>query len=138
MRIAFLSLSLPPQMYGGVPVQVHRQAVALTRRGHDVTVFSLYPGYADAPYKVHVVRLARNWETYVERVRGLATLVFPWYLAKESFDSFNVVHAHGDSHFVRTKTPVLRTFYSTGIDQALHARTWRRRIGMVCLVPFEL
>lgn len=138
MRIAFLSLFLPPQMYGGVPMQVHHQAAALTKRGHDVTVFSLYPGYEDAPYNVHVVRLPRIWEAHVQRLRGLAMLLFPWYLAKESFDDFDVIHAHGDSHFVRTRTPVLRTFYSTGIDQALHARTWRRRIGMLSLVPFEL
>lgn len=138
MRVAFISLMLPPQVYGGVPQQVHLLATTLAQRGHDITVFSLYAGYPDAPYRVRQVAVPPAWQRRVDRLRGLGMHVFPWFVARERFEDFDIIHAHGDSHFVLGGRPVLRTIYSTGIDQALHAKTWRRRLGMLSLLPFEL
>jgi glycosyltransferase involved in cell wall biosynthesis len=69
---------------------------------------------------------------------GSTMLTFGAALRKVSFDDFDVIHAHGDSHFVRSRRPIVRTFHSSGLDDFLHDPGLRRKIGMGLVYPFEL
>ncbi len=137
MKIAVVSQYLPSGMYGGVPTQVHEISNELVRRQHRVTVFSLHPAPRDATYQVRQTPLPRRLHERVNRVRGWGTYFFPWYVAKEDLSDFDVIHAHGDSHFIRSPVPIVRTFYSSGLDEGLHARSLRRFTGLLGIYPFE-
>jgi len=125
-------------MIGGVSLQVHYLANTLVRRGHQVTVFSLYPKTADALYEVRQIVLHRLLQRIVDAIQGFAIHFFPWYVCRENFDSYDIIHAHGDSHFIRTRKPMVRTFHSSGLDQAMHATSLRYFFGMLSIYPFEI
>jgi glycosyltransferase involved in cell wall biosynthesis len=138
MRIAAISLYLPTGLQGGVPKQVHLISNEQVRRGHQVTVFSLFPRPADALYDVQQVELPGWAAGLTDRRLGAAIHLFPWYLRTASFSGYDLIHAHGDSHFISSRAPVVRTFHSSGLDEALASRSLGRFAGMLSIYPFEI
>jgi glycosyltransferase involved in cell wall biosynthesis len=138
MNIAVISLFMPTGVPGGAALQAHQISNELVRRGHGVTVFSIWPAAAGALYRTRIVPLPKWGRWLRHRNLGTTMLSFPWAVAHQRFEEFDVIHAHGDSHFLSTLPPIVRTFHSFGLDQMLHATTWRRRVGMAVIYPFEL
>ena len=119
-----IARTLPRDDYaGGVSGQVHALAVALTRRGHDVTVYALTPPPAAAPYQWHRVR-----SDGMTGGRLGVLYLFPLWVARHGFDGYDLVHAHGDDHFLRTRRPVIRTFYGSSRAEARHSTRLRHRL----------
>lgn len=137
MKIAVISFYLPTGLQGGVPVQVHLLANEMARRGHAVTVFSFFQKPPGALYEVKTVGLPTAWQARVRKRHGWGMYVFPWFVAREDFSPFDLVWAHGDSHAIRTTAPLVRTFHSSGLDQALRPRSWRQCAGMMGIYPWE-
>jgi len=138
MKIAVLSLFTPAGVAGGVALQAHYLSNEFVRRGHDVHVYTLFPPACDASYTTHIVTLPKVWRFFIKRLMGIAMLVFPWYVAREDWSKYDIVYAVGDSHFVKPTRPIVRTFHSSGLDQALYATTLRRAFGMMAVYPFEV
>lgn len=132
-----ISLYLPTGVRGGVPEQVHRLATEYVRRGHQVTVYAMDPAPANALYSVKNPSFSQRMQRQLASLRGLGIFYFPPTLASENFSEYDVIHAHGDSHFIRTKRPIVRTFHSSGLDEAVHAASFRRIAGLLSIYPFE-
>jgi phosphatidyl-myo-inositol alpha-mannosyltransferase len=130
MKIAMLARMLPRRDYaGGVSGQVHLLASELQRLGHDVTVFALNQAPAGSAYRSVVVP-----STGCVPGRGLSLYAFPWRLSKLALDDFDVVHSHGDDHFVRTSRPLIRTFYGSSKAEGRFAETLRHRAYHLSMV----
>ncbi len=112
MRIAVIQRFLPSRSRGGAGHFTHGLACALSKRGHEVTVFSEDPAPEGSPYKVRRVG--------PERPSRISPLLFPFRIAKENFDGFDVISAQGDNQWLSTKVPVLRTMHGTAWQEALH------------------
>lgn len=138
MKIAIISQYLPTGVQGGVPRQVNFLGNKLIERGHEVTVFSLYERPPDAKYNVAVVKLPFLLQKLVKYKKALGGFFFPVYVAREDFSNFDIIHAHGDSHFIFTSKPVLRTFHGSALEEALHANSIFTSIFMLCIYPFEV
>lgn len=113
MKIAMISLYLPSDSKIGSGYQAHYMANALTRRGHDVTMFSPCGPTDDALYKTVVVDPGK-------RIR---TFGFALKLRKVDYSQFDFVHAHGDDYWLwnRRKYPVhIRTMHGSCLAEALH------------------
>jgi glycosyltransferase involved in cell wall biosynthesis len=133
MRIAMLHVDLPPESRGGVAHQVARLSEALVNRGHDVTVFSFTTPSAATGFGCRRPPLASLARTKVGRLA-----VTPAAFALGRYADFDVVHAHGDSHLlVRRRTPVVRTFYGSALDEARHAARLRRKAWLYPLHAAE-
>jgi len=114
IRIAFFSRDLPSDRPNGVSVQVHRLAVALCGRGHDVTCFSLSPAPEGAPYRT--VTLAPR------SPNGVYGKLQPALLFRSvNTKDFDVVHYHGDDYLCAGSRRRVRTFYGSALSEALHA-----------------
>lgn len=137
MRIAIISQYLPTAIQGGVPRQVHLLANKLVERGHSITVFSLYEKPFDAKYNVVVVKLPSLLQKLVRYKKALGGIFFPLYVARKSFSDFDIIHAHGDSHFIFSSTPVIRTFHGSGLEEALYATSVLTALFMLFIYPFE-
>ena len=134
LRIAMLHKTLPGSSGGGVVWQVHQLSNALEAAGHAVTVFSFSDRPADARYDVH-----RAGPPAV--LRGPASKLFssPWHYAQQSYDSFDVLHAHGDDLLLhRHRPPHVRTYYGSSLSEAQHATTVRGRAFHLCGYALEL
>jgi glycosyltransferase involved in cell wall biosynthesis len=129
---------MPAGVAGGVGLQAHQISNELVRRGHEVTVFTLFPPVRDALYETERVHLGALASRVANRLMGSTMLTFGAALRKVNFDDFDVIHAHGDSHFVRSHRPIVRTFHSSGLDDLLHDRGLRRKIGMGLVYPLEV
>lgn len=112
-----------PDYAGGVSGQVHLLAATLQRRGCDVTVYAQNGPPPQSPYRVQCVGRPSDGAGSLRSI-----FLFPWHLSRLSFDDYDVVHAHGDDHLLRTKTPVVRTFYGSARGECRHASTVRRRV----------
>jgi phosphatidylinositol alpha-mannosyltransferase len=130
VKIAITNAFLPSEEHSGVPYQVHYLANALARNGNDVTVFSFSPKPNDAAYAVHQFPRPRIAARYLP-------FVMAYRLAITDFSGFDVVNVHGDNYFLRTKTPVVRTFHGAARDERKNARTLRRRLFFSILIPLE-
>lgn len=125
MRIAMIARTLPRADYaGGVSGQVHLLATALSRRGHDVTVHALNEPPDDAPYKYRPVHLPPA----VARNPRAALYLFPWWVSRLSLEDYDIIHTHGDDHFLRTRRPVVRTFYGSSRAEAENSTNFRGRL----------
>jgi phosphatidylinositol alpha-mannosyltransferase len=58
-------------------------------------------------------------------------------LAQTDFQKFDVVHAHGDNYLLLTKSPVLRTFHGSAIDEMKASKSLKRRIFFLITIPLE-
>ncbi len=136
LSIAMVHRDLPiTYNRGGVSYQVHYLANQLVGRGHAVTMFSLDAKPDDALYQVHQIRISHRLRTS----KIFQSQVWPVHVARQDYSEFDVVHAHGDSHFLRSNgTPVLRTFHGSALAEALSANRLRRKISQLSTYPLEL
>ncbi|HLI27372.1 MAG TPA: glycosyltransferase family 4 protein [Chloroflexota bacterium] len=134
MRLALLQSFLPSRSQGGVGHFTHQFACRLVARGHAVTVFSLDPAPADAAYTV-VQPMGAPWylRGRLGRLYG-----FAWWLARQRYEAFDVVHALGDNHLLRTSAPVVRTLSGCALAEAWYARKPTTRAMQASLYPLEL
>ena len=130
MKIAITNTFLPSEETSGVPYQVHHLANGLAARGHDVTVFSFSARPVDAKYAVYQFSRPRVPTPFL-------SFVMAYHLARADFSSFDVVHCHGDNFLLRSTCPVVRTFHGTALDEFETARTLRRRLFCLVLIPLE-
>lgn len=121
MKIAMTHVDLPNESKGGVAFQVHYLANTLAGRGHDITLFTFSPAYADCRYRVHQYPIA-------PRVRRFKAFLLAGRLARTDFRGFDILHTHGDNYLLRGRHPQLRTFYGSAKDEAESAVTLRRRL----------
>lgn len=137
MKIAIVATSLPGKEGGGVSYQAHGLANKLVERGHSVTVFSFSDKPDDAKYNLVKMKVPEAFSSgcFRKLLRGYLS---PFYVAFQDLAGFDVVHAHGDDQFLfRCKIPHVRTFYGSAFSEAVHAGSWKRRIGQLVLYPFE-
>lgn len=113
---------------------MHLLGSALTRRGHAVTAFALNPPQEPADYVFEQIPLP----DVVRNSPRAALYLAPWWVSRINFDKFDVIHAHGDDHFIRTQRPVIRTFYGTARAEARYSTKLRHKIYHLSVVPFEL
>jgi phosphatidyl-myo-inositol alpha-mannosyltransferase len=126
MRIAQLTRMLPRADYaGGVSGQVDLLARALASKGHDVTVFALNPPAEPANYSFQRVQLPGHRP---EAFGKLAPYLFPFAAAALPLDAFDVIHSHGDDHFVRARAPLVRTFHGWSWGEARNGARLRHRL----------
>lgn len=127
--------ALPRAEYaGGVSGQMHLLAAHLTRRGHNVTAYALNPpqeppGYDYRPIPAPDALLARP---------RAALYLAPWWVSRIPLDDFDIVHTHGDDHFIRTRRPIVRTFYGMARAEARYSTKLRHKLYHYSMVPFEL
>jgi phosphatidylinositol alpha-mannosyltransferase len=134
MRIAMLGRALPrPDSSGGVSGQMHLLANAVARRGNHVTVFSLNPPGEPSQYEYRPIPVPR---AVLDSPRA-AIYLAPWWAGRIPLDEFDVIHAHGDDHFLRTRRPVVRTFYGTSRAEARYSTTLRHKLYHLSTVLFE-
>jgi phosphatidylinositol alpha-mannosyltransferase len=130
MKIALTNAFLPSEQQHGVPFQVHQLANGLCKRGHDVTVFSFSPAPADAQYVCHQYPRPSV-------PKGFWPFFMAYHLATTDFSAFDVINCHGDNFLLRSATPVVRTFSGTARSELRFAKTLRRRLFFMVLVPLE-
>ena len=134
MRIAVLQSFLPSRSQGGVGHFTDQLANQLMERGHQVTVYSLDPAPAGAAYEVVQPGLD------VRLVRGRLGKIYGFgiWLARQDFSGYDVVHAMGDNHLLRTKTPVVRTLSGSALGEALHAPKLVTKAFFASIYPLEI
>ncbi len=129
LTIAFLSRDLPSRHPNGASCQVHLLANALCDRGHCITVFSRDPAPVDALYSVvQDSPKAGAWNRLVR-----PALCF----ARQNYNAFDLVHAHGDDYLLRTKKPLVRTFYGSALWEALYDRRPLYRLRQAAFYALE-
>jgi phosphatidyl-myo-inositol alpha-mannosyltransferase len=134
MRIAMIGRALPRADYaGGVSGQMDLLAEALAHRGHQVTVHALNPPPAPAGYDYRPIPVPDS----LRRLSRTALYLAPWWVSRIPLDDFDVVHAHGDDHFLRTRRPVVRTFYGAARAEARYSASLRHRLYHLSMVPLE-
>ncbi|MBI3781727.1 MAG: glycosyltransferase family 4 protein [candidate division NC10 bacterium] len=125
LRIAMVARALPrPDYAGGVSGQVHLLATALVRRGHRVTVYALNGPPNETGYDYRQITLPSS----IARHPAAALYLFPWFVARRRIDDCDIVHTHGDDHFLRSPAPVVRTFYGHSRAEARHSTTLRHHL----------
>ncbi|MBI4617030.1 MAG: glycosyltransferase family 4 protein [Planctomycetes bacterium] len=136
MKIAMLHKTLPFGRItrgGGVDHQIHSLANALVERGHRVTIHSLDPAPPEARYEVKPLAVPPIFL----RSKVLYQYALGWFFRQADLGDPDVLHAHGDDHFLGGSRPLVRTFYGTNLDEARWARTWKRRVGCLLHAPLE-
>jgi phosphatidyl-myo-inositol alpha-mannosyltransferase len=134
MRIGMIGRALPQAKYaGGVSGQMHLLAGALARGGHKVTVYALNPPHEPAGYDYRPIPAPPSLLAHPRAALYLA----PWWVSRISLDEFDVLHTHGDDHFLRTRRPVVRTFYGAARAEARYSTNMRQRLYHLSMVPFE-
>jgi phosphatidylinositol alpha-mannosyltransferase len=130
MKIAMTHVDLPNESKGGVAHQVHHLANALTARGHEVTMFTYSPPFAECLY--HVKRYPGP-----VRPRRLQSFAFAVRLAQTDFSGFDVLHTNGDNYLLQRRSPQIRTFYGSAKDEAEAAVRLRRRLYQSVMTQLE-
>ncbi len=128
LKIAIVSATLPRKNLkpGGVDVVVDRLASALAK-DNDVTVLSLTPAPVNAIYKNKVFFIKFK---LIHKSTILRTLLWPILLNFISFETYDVIHFHGDDwFFIRRTKPTTRTFHGSAKFEAKFAARWRRKIS---------
>ena len=124
MKIALTHLDLPNESKGGVAYQVHYMANNLAHRGHDVTMYTFSPAYAECRYKVHTLPRPRL-------PRQLMSIGFAARIGQIDFAPYDVLHTNGDNYLVKRGYPQVRTYYGSAADEARSATRLRRRLAQV-------
>jgi phosphatidyl-myo-inositol alpha-mannosyltransferase len=112
----------------------HQLANRLAARGDHVTVFSVDPPPVDAAYAV----VQAPPELPYLRGRLGRCYGFGLWLARQDYSRFDLVHAMGDNHFIRSTTPVVRTLSGCALAEAWHAPKLTTRLMQLSLYPLEL
>ncbi|MBN1405013.1 MAG: glycosyltransferase family 4 protein [Candidatus Omnitrophica bacterium] len=135
MKIAFTCIDLPGETKGGASYSVHYLANQLILAGHEVTIFTLSPKPKDALYNINLIHVP----FFIKNIYGLSSTLFPFLAAFKNFDSFDILHFHGDNQYIFTKTPVIRTYYGSALDEAINATTVTRFMQQLFFVyPNEI
>ena len=134
LRIAMLQRFLPSRSQGGVGHFTDQLAARLSQRGHDVTIFSMDPAPEGAPYKVIQPEAGER----VTRGKLGNAFGFGLWLAGRDFSDFDVIHAMGDNHLLRTATPVVRTLHGSALGEAIHTRRLTTKLFFASVYPLEL
>jgi phosphatidylinositol alpha-mannosyltransferase len=131
MRIAICQAFLPPASQGGVGHFTDQLADRLVTGGHEVTVYSAGPAAPSARYASQAPDppFSGRWSL---------TYGFAIWLARRSFDQFDIVHAMGDNHFMRPAPPVVRTLFGSALQEARRARRASTRAMYLSIYPLEL
>jgi phosphatidylinositol alpha-mannosyltransferase len=136
VKLAFYHCTLPEGRLGkegGVSYVVHRLANALVGRGHELTLFSFDDAPGDALYQPKRLPVHRLSDSLSARL-ALAGFV----LSGLDLHGFDVMHAHGDDHFVfRRPLPWVRTLYGSAKRELQSAVRLRRRLSQSTLIPLE-
>lgn len=119
------SYYLPSGSKIGVGYQVHALANGLTRRGHDVTVFSDCPASEGALYTT----------VQVPAPKSLRTFAFAFAVRKLDLSGFDVLHAHGDDYWLwRRRVPAhVRTMHGSCFSEAVMIPGLKEKARMVAL-----
>jgi phosphatidylinositol alpha-mannosyltransferase len=125
LKIAMISYYLPSGSKIGVGYQAHELANELSRRGHQVTVFSECPPVNGALYNHEHIKLSGF----------LRTFRFATELRKIDFSGFDALHAHGDDYWLwRRRVPVhVRTIHGSCFEEALTIKGFKERLRMILL-----
>ena len=129
MKIALTHADLPNQSKGGVAHVTHDLGNALVKRGHEVTMFTYSPAFADCTYRVQQLnagRRSQKWQSFS----------FAFELSKVDFSKFDIVHTHGDNYLLRG-VPQVRTFHGAARDELRSARSLQRKIKQLLLIGLE-
>ena len=113
MRIALIQRFLPSRSRGGVGYFTHGLAHALSKRGHEVTVFSQDPAPEDAAYQVRRISSGGISEKWLP-------LAFPFQIACQDFSGFDILNAQGDDQWIsgRQAPPRVRTLHGAALLEA--------------------
>ncbi len=130
MKIAMTHVDLPNESKGGVAFQAHYLSNALVERGHDVTMFTFSPSYAECLYRVHQYSIA-------PQLRSLNAFLLAIRLAQTDFSEFDIIHTHGDNYLLWGRHPQVRTFHGSAIDEARTAVRRRRRLYQTVIAGLE-
>ena len=138
MRIALFHTTLPEsgRKLGGVEIAVHRLAnqLALDKRD-EVTVLSLTPCPENAKY-IHKQLFADR--PALKNSQLLRLLGLPFLMNFVDWDSFDVVHLHGDDWFLlRRSFASVRTLHGSALFEARSASSVKRKIAQYCVFPLE-
>jgi len=131
MKIAMAHVDLPNETKGGVAAQAHHLANAMARRGHDVTMFTFSPAYAESEYQVHQIPLPAKF-------RKVGSFALAWHLSRLDFSGFDIVHTHGDNYLLNKTPPQIRTFHGSARDEAASAKSMKRKIYQRLMVRLEV
>lgn len=123
-------VDLPNQSKGGVAAQAHYLSNALVARGHEVTMFTYSPAYAECQYQVHQYRVPSH-------PKPLHPFSFGAYLAQTDLSAYDVLHTHGDNFLLHSKHPQVRTFHGSALDEAQSAVKLRRRLYQLVIAGVE-
>lgn len=120
-----ISYYLPSGSKIGVGYQVHEVATELSRRGHQVDVFSDCPPVEGAVYGHH----------QIASTGSLRTFRFATKLRRIDFSSYDVLHAHGDDYWLwRRRVPRhIRTIHGSCFEEALRIRGVTEKLRMLLL-----
>lgn len=119
MKIAMIQRYLPSDSRGGVGYYVHRLSNKLIEKGHYVAVYSLSPKPSDAKYDV-INPVKKGLKIF--RSRSLSIFAFAVWIAIQKYNSFDIIHAHGDNFLLyRKQPPVIRTFHGLSLLEARFA-----------------
>lgn len=133
MKIAVIARYLPGESKGGAGFQAHNLANRLAARGHQVVIFSCRAKPAGAFYEHVRIPLAR-----IRHAASAEAFLFPVYVAEQDYTSFDVIHAHGDNHFLADPpAPLVRTFYGSALWESLAASDPADRMLKLALYPLE-
>ncbi len=130
LSIAFFNKELPSDRPNGVSCQVDRLANALSRRGHQVSVYSFSPKPSDAGYR-HILL---SYDTNNPVLRKFMPAL---HFRKISSESFDIVHYHGDDFLCTGNQRRFRTFYGSACLEAFHAGTVNRFLYQLLFYLFE-
>jgi glycosyltransferase involved in cell wall biosynthesis len=124
-------VELPNETKGGVAHFSHYFANALVERGHDVTMFTFSPAFAESRYAVRTLPDAN-------RANRFRPFRFAAALARTDFSGFDVVHTFGDCYLMGgCRVPHVRTFSGSARDELRTAKSPQRKAFQAALIPLE-
>ena len=130
MRIAMISYYLPSGSKIGVGYQAHYMANALSRRGHSITMFSPCAKCDDALYE----------HQQIDAGKRLKTFYFAWQFHNHDFSMFDILHAHGEDHWIgpgRVKCHI-KTMHGSCLEEARKVPGIKEKIRMLGIAASEM
>lgn len=129
MKIAMISMYLPSGSKIGVGYQVHYLANELTKRGHNITVFSQTGAPEGSLYQTIIVPSGKMFRTFG----------FAWNLRKYDFTGFDVLNAHGDDWFLwgRKRPRHVHTFHGSCLAEMAYIKGLKEKLRMALLALCE-
>jgi hypothetical protein len=113
---------MPSNSKAGVGYQAHALATALTRRGHEVTVFTSSPSVDGAAYRTTTVPLQG----------AMRSLRFAMWLRRADWSAYDVLHAHAGDYllFPGRVAAHIRTVHGSSLREARHISGLRSKAAM--------